>query len=45
MVHLITLAVPVKGLHFATALDWYSQGDTVGHINQRSALDLFHPIF
>ena len=41
MVHCITLAVPVKGLRFAKALDWYSQGDTVDHINQRSVLSIY----
>ena len=45
MVHSITLAVPVKGLRFATALDWYSQGDTVGNTNQRSVMNLFQPNF
>ena len=40
MVHCITLAVPVSGRRFATALDWYSQGDTVDHINQRSVLSI-----
>ena len=41
MVHCITLAVPVSGLRFATALDWYSQGDTVDHINPRSVLSIY----
>ena len=45
MVHCTTLAVPVKGLRFAKALDWYSQGGTVDHINPRSVLDLFQPNF
>ena len=45
MVHCITLAVPVSGLRFATALDQYSQGDTVDHINQSSVMNLFQPNF
>ena len=37
--------VSVSGLRCALALDWYSQGNTVDHINQRSVLDLFQPNF
>ena len=45
MVHCITLAVclPVKGRSVAEARDWYSQGDTVYHINQRSVMNVFPP--
>ena len=45
MVHCITLAVPVSGLCFATVLDWYSQGDTVHHINPRAVMNLYQPNF
>ena len=45
MVHCITLAVPVSGLHHTPALDWYSQGDTVDNINPRSVLCICFQIF
>ena len=42
MVHCITLLVPVSGLCYAPALDWYKQGDTVYHINPESVLSIYH---